>query len=481
MNAAHIIEAILLDPERLRAWLVLVAVDYAGGDTERYVMPLSIRSAVGLEDPEVLAPWAFSSGSEYICDATHDPNTWMAVYEAVTQEQTLVGEQGCLNGRVLLPAQSDPPGEAKVLAGEQSNTSVVFDERAILKLVRKVETGINPDSEMLEFLTTHATCFLAPPLFGVLTYDAPGGDASSRSTVALLQRFLPRSVDGWRYTQAHLKYVLAEVGAAKSGGSGVDAGNDSSASFRRDMRALGAVTAELHLALASQPEPASFRPEPITPADVDRWQAHLRQLVATVSQDLRGLPPNQRSSLQLTDPEIARLETTCLGWCEALRSLPRTGACKIRHHGDFHLGQVLKIDTGFAVIDFEGEPARSLEVRRAKTCPLKDVAGMLRSFSYAAQAPMMAPDRPSSAAADWLERWEWEIRTAFLDGYRSTAMPGKAVFLPGTWEECAGIIHVYEVDKVLYEIQYELRNRPNWLPIPLTGLRRLCRAVAAHA
>ena len=483
MNAVHTAEAIPLHSETPRAWLVLVDVDYAGGDAERYAMPLSIRAAAGLEAPEVLVPWTPSSGSEWICDATYDPDIWMAVYGTVAQEHVLVGEQGCLKGRALLPAKnewSEPPREAKVLSGEQSNTSVVFDERAILKLVRKIETGLNPDSEMLEFLTTHTTCLLAPPLLGVLTYEIAGGESSGGSTVALLQRFLPRTVDGWRYAQVHLEQRLAEFGAGKPGGSGGEAANDSSASFRRDMRALGAVTGELHLALASQQEPASFRPEPITAADVDRWQAHIRQLLVTVCRDLRELPSNQRSSLELTDAEMARLETTCLGWCEALRSLPRTGACKIRHHGDFHLGQVLKSGTGFAVIDFGGEPARSLEARRAKVCPLKDVAGMLRSFGYAAQAPMIAQHRPSGAAADWLEAWEEDIRTAFLEGYRSTAIPGKARFLPPTWEDCSRIIHVYEVDKVLYEIQYELRNRPDWLPIPLTGLRRLCRTVVAQ-
>jgi trehalose synthase-fused probable maltokinase len=484
MNAAHVTDAIALNPDRPRAWLVLATVDYAGGDAERYAMPLLIRSAIGLEDPEALAPWNTPSGSEWICDATHDQNMWMALFDTVAQEQTVVGEQGCLKGRALSQAQegsSGPPREAKVISGEQSNTSVVFDERAILKLVRKIEAGINPDSEMLEFLTTHTTGALAPPLLGLLTYEAGAAEASGRSTVALLQQFLPRTVDGWHYTQAHLKHLLAEFGAGKHGEWGAEAANDSIAAFREDMRTLGAVTGELHLALASQQEPASFRPEPITPADVDQWQAHIRQLLASVCRDLRGLLPSQRVSLQLTDAEIARLEATCPAWCDALRSLPRTGVCKIRHHGDFHLGQVLKSGSGFAVIDFEGEPARSLEARRAKVCPLKDVAGMLRSFGYAAQAPMMAQGRPSAEAADWLERWEGAIRTAFLDGYRSTAIPGKALFLPPTWEECARIIHVYEVDKVLYEIQYELRNRPDWLAIPLTGLRRLCRAMAAHA
>ncbi len=484
VNAAHIGEAILLNPGTPDRWLVLVNVDYHGGQVERYAMLLYIRAAAEGADPDALVPWPHASGSEWICDATHDPDTWRALYEAVTEERTLAGERGCLKGRALPAGQgawSRPPRQTKVLSGEQSNTSVVFDERVILKLLRKLETGVNPDSEMLEFLTAHTTSLLAPPLFGVLTYGQPTGDESGGSTVALLQRFLPSSVDGWRYTLTHLTQVLAERLAPRRQGRAVgEAVGDMSASFLQDMRALGIMTGELHLALASQNEPESFRPEPITPPDVDRWQAHMSELLATVCRDLRGLPPSRRSSLHVTDAEVTRLDTTCSEWFEALGSLSRTGACKIRHHGDFHLGQVLKTDAGFAVIDFEGEPARSLESRRAKVCPLKDVAGMLRSFGYAAQAPLIGQDPVSAAAADYLEAWERATCAAFLEGYRATAVPGKALFLPPTWEDCLGIIHVYEVDKVLYELEYELRNRPEWLPIPLTGLRRLCRGLPAR-
>lgn len=484
VNTAHIGEAILLSPGTPGRWLALVKVDYHGGQVERYAMLLCIRAAAGREDPDALVPWPHASGSEWICDATQDPDTWSALYEAVAEEQTLTGEQGCLKGRALPAGQgawSRPPRQTKILSGEQSNTSVVFDERVMLKLMRKLETGINPDSEMLEFLTTHTTCLLAPPLFGVLTYGPPAAEESGRCTIALLQRFLPRSVDGWRYTLAHLTQVLAEgPDPSQQGRALAEAVGDMSASFRQDMRALGVLTGELHLALASRNEPESFRPELITPADVDRWQAHMSQLLATVCRDLRGLPPSQRSSLYVTDAEVTQLETTCPEWFEALGSLPRTGACKIRHHGDFHLGQVLKTDAGFAVIDFEGEPARSLEVRRAKVCPLKDVAGMLRSFGYAARAPLMGQGPVSATAAGYLEEWERAICAAFLEGYRATAIPGKALFLPPTWEDCLRIIHAYEVDKVLYELEYELRNRPEWLPIPLTGLRRLCRGVPAR-
>ncbi|NJN36515.1 MAG: hypothetical protein HC794_04975 [Nitrospiraceae bacterium] len=173
------------------------------------------------------------------------------------------------------------------------------------------------------------------------------------------------------------------------------------------------------------------------------------------------------------------METCCWKRFDDLQILSRGRTEKIRHHGDYHLGQVLKTTDGFAVIDFEGEPARPLEERRAKVCPLKDVGGMLRSFNYATHAVLKQRREASSTDVALMTEWEGAVRASFLEGYRSVAKPGEAVFLPSTWEEALQVIRVYELDKALYELRYEMRNRPDWLPIPLRGIQRLIHEYAA--
>ena len=478
LAAAHVVDAIALSHGTDRRLLAFVDVEYRGGHPERYAMPLVIRSVIDPGDADALVEFPPSSSREWICDATHDANTWVSLYEDVAQSRELVGEAGCLRTRSIPQGERElsmPVREAKVLSGEQSNTSVVFDRRVILKLIRKVEAGINPDSEMLEFLTTQTVCSYVPSLLGLLTYENKIGDACKPATVAVLQRFVSDSVDGWSYTLTHLERLLGEGPAVVDRGHTLSqAVTDMSGPFLQDMRRLGAMTGELHLALSSQNEPEAFRPEPITAQDVEQWQGRMGQLLTAVCRDLRALPPNQLLAAGLTDEDVTGLETACPQWFGDLRLLSQTGASKIRHHGDYHLGQVLKTKESFVVIDFEGEPARSLEARRAKLCPLKDVGGMLRSFSYAAQVLLVRRRTASATDVGLMEEWERTTRAAFLEGYRATAQPGHVIFLPPNWEDALRIIHVYELEKVLYELGYEMRNRPDWLSVPLTGLRRLC-------
>jgi trehalose synthase-fused probable maltokinase len=205
----------------------------------------------------------------------------------------------------------------------------------------------------------------------------------------------------------------------------------------------------------------------------------MTQFLADVCRDLRGLSVEQRAMAGLSQDEADILEAACRNRFGDLGLLVKGPSVKIRHHGDYHLGQVLNTDEGFVVIDFEGEPARSLEERCAKGCPLKDVGGMLRSFNYATHAVLKQRREVTSTDVALMTEWEGALRVSFLDGYRSVAKPGEAVFLPATWEEALQIVRVYELDKALYELRYEMRNRPDWLPIPLRGIQRLIREYAA--
>ncbi len=465
-----------------RCLMAIASVEYRGGAKEEYAMLLTIRPRMGQGDDRAIVELTGTSADEWVCDGTGDSEIWMSLYEMVAQGRELAGQLGCLSGRAVPQGREElatPVREATVLSAEQSNTSVIFDRRMIVKLIRKLDAGIHPDSEVLEFLTTHTTCRDVPALLGLITYDSDVTEEMQPATVAVLQRFVPNIGDGWSYTLAHLGKLLDEGGKVV-----IDRGDNLSSLVAAisgpllvQFRRLGEITAGLHVALASRQEPEAFRPEPITLQDVDQWKVGMTKQLTEVCHDLQALQPEQQSAVGLMGDDVTGLETACRDRFDDLRFLAQGRAAKIRHHGDYHLGQVLKTTDGFVVIDFEGEPARPLEERRAKVCPLKDVGGMLRSFNYATHAALKQCPEVSSAAVELMREWEGAVRTSFLEGYGSVARPGEVVFLPGTWDEALQVIRVYELDKALYELRYEMRNRPEWLSIPLQGIRRLLQSV----
>lgn len=461
-----------------RQLLALIGVEYRGGAKERYVMPLTVRPRTGQHDAQALVELPESSTHEWVCDATGNVEIWMGLYDGVAQGRELAGQNGYLMGRTMTQGVEElvkAVRETKVLSAEQSNTSVIFDQRVMMKLIRKVDNGINPDSEVLEFLTTQTTCRDVPALLGVMTYDDGMVDNGEPATVAVVQRFVPNIGDGWSYTLAHLKILLDEGGEAvtERGDNLSKAVTEISGLFLGQIRRLGEITGRLHVALASRLEQDAFSPEPISACDIDRWKDGMTKHLTEVCQDLRAFRPAQPPAAGFTGDDVNKLETACRDRFGDLQLLAQGMVAKVRHHGDYHLGQVLKTIDSFVVIDFEGEPTKSIEERRAKVCPLKDVGGMLRSFNYAAQATLKQCQAASATDLGLMTEWEGAARASFLDGYRSIAKPGEAAFLPPTWEQTLRVIQVYELDKAFYEVRYEMRNRPHWLPIPLAGIRTL--------
>jgi len=481
---AHLSDTIELSAGAAPRLLAVLLVKYRGGDQERYMMPLVIRPKPERVDASAIVEMPGSSAHEWVCDGTRDEEIWKLLYERVAQGKELAGESGCMVSRTIPGSMKElagPVKAVKVLSGEQSNTSVVFDRRVIMKLIRKVEMGINPDSEVLEFLARKTLCRDVPPLLGLMTYDEPQAEEGIPGTVVVVQRFIPNIGDGWSYTLARLNELLEQGrGAVRDRGDNLSkAVGDISGAFLGEIHHLGAITGNLHLALSSKTEQEAFRPEPITEADVARWHTKMLHFLAEVCRELRALSADQRSAVGLAVDDMDRLEAACRYRFGDIRLLTKGKPAKTRHHGDYHLGQVLKTDDGFVVIDFEGEPARPLEERRAKVCPLKDVAGMLRSFNYAAQAALKQHQPVSIMDAAVMAEWERAGRAAFLDGYRSVARSGQAVFLPASWDHALRVLQVYELDKALYELRYEMRNRPDWLSLPLQGIRSLTQEHAA--
>jgi maltokinase len=319
--------------------------------------------------------------------------------------------------------------EARAIDTEQSNTSIVFDEELILKVFRRLEAGINPELELLRFLTEHGFENIAE-LFGWYAYAGRQMDA----TLGILQRFIPGARDGWEC-------------ALDTMGGDADA-------FISSVRRLGEVTGSMHSALGCDAHDANFCPE-------ETSAESLGLLTATVDEEIESVFLDLPEGVPELDPIRGRGEEVR----ERLRLLTNLGGTGrvIRAHGDFHLGQTLWAEGDWVILDFEGEPARSLPERRRKRSPLRDVAGILRSFSYAASAaPLLRGVEPP---ADW----EARAREQFLDGYRETVE--QSLVPSGTSMD--KLLSVFELEKAVYELRYELNNRPDWVRIPVAGIVRM--------
>ncbi len=443
-----------------RGILGLFEVRYADGEPETYSIPV------------LPAP-----GKAAIRDAMDDPECCRALIEHLRTHATLPARRGVFRftpTALLAEIVPDPPEAVSRVAAEQSNTSVVYDGRAVLKLFRKVERGANPDFEIADFLTRRTDFRGIPRLLGSVAYESPGEEPA---TLAVVQEFVPNHGDAWVATLGRLAdYFAAAQESLEAEGAGSDVFARTLADAdAEEARRLGALTGQLHLALASAAD-ATLAPEAVGAAEVVTWrealQAHLDRVMQTLASVHEALPPAVRDLAHRTLESAPRLR-------EGLGALDALGAgsvAKIRIHGDYHLGQVLKTDDGFAILDFEGEPARPLEERRAKRCALKDVAGMLRSFAYAAESGLAAATMDAPDARDrlspWAERWEQRVQGAFLEGYLAETWKRGAAFLPADRDRLEAALRAFVLDKTVYELQYELDHRPTWVRIPLEGLRR---------
>jgi maltokinase len=390
-------------------------------------------------------------GDELEVDALDDPAAARELVHAMRSGLTLHGVEGVIEFRPVegFAGLGRELADARSVGAEQSNTSIVFDDELILKVFRRLEPGINPELEMLRFLTEHGFSNVAA-LGGWYAYS--GGPLGA--TLGILQEFVLDGLDGWGL-------ALDELCTAPE-------------RFGGRLHRLGEVTGEMHTVLASDPNDPAFAPE--TPS-----VEALALLTATVDEEIERV----FLSLPEDDEQLAPIAGRGEEVREQLRMLAYAGSAgmAIRTHGDYHLGQTLWSGTApgrgsgapaalqgdWVILDFEGEPARSLTDRRRKRSPLRDVAGMLRSFAYVASAVELL--RGSKAP----EGWEETARTQFLEGYVATVDPA---LLPSGHGAIERLLAVYELEKAVYELQYELDNRPEWVGIPVAGIQRLIESAA---
>jgi maltose alpha-D-glucosyltransferase/alpha-amylase len=475
---------------------VLVQINYSEGAAEFYHLPLLVELSQAVAPEIKNQPYSFvatisTAQGEYVAhDAFSDPNFAKLLFRYIYETEQFATSSGAGKfsfGKVGNHLASPNVETVKLISTEQSNTSVVYNDSLILKCFRKLSAGKNPDFEIPYFLTAHTNFTHVPKLAGYIEYDR---DQSETFSMGVLQDFIHNIGDGYNYSLNQLRNFFQELEVALLNGTALNLNEEARTAqastlaqpYIQAISQLGAITAELHNALASAAakEDPAFEPEVIQTADIELWHTSILQLIDRVISTATNHLKNASASLRQQLETITKYKQDYLDVVGRLSVLEQAGVNKIRYHGDYHLGQVLKTEDSFVILDFEGEPARTLAERRAKYWPLKDVTGMLRSFSYAASTVLFEEQARLEAkvAASELEKWAvtWEqlARQSFLEGYMEVAHQNQgAKFLPDNPEVLQQAMDVFETEKAFYELLYEINNRPNWIAIPLTGLERI--------
>ncbi len=401
-----------------------------------------------------------------LADATADENFCRSVVEGIGQGTDIKTDRGVVRlaaTQMFTQLRGDPatPLNISLTAGQSSNTTVRVGEMFFLKFYRRLQPGINPELEIGRYLTEVVRFPNIVPVAGAAEYRNPDGRVV---TLALLQAFVMNQGDGWDYTVNYLVRFLEERR------TDVAMAEDAHGAYLELVKTLATRTAELHRALATPTGDEAFSPEPIHAEDVAGWIRNVREEAEKTLDMLRDQVGRLASAaVPEADLVLSRRSTLLERIATAVPTLPR--GLKTRHHGDYHLGQVLLKRNDFIIVDFEGEPARPLAERRIKHSALRDVAGMLRSFTYARRTAMQ---RCNVQSADdcgrWdalVEKWENDVRNTFISTYDSIARPAG---IYESLDDVLPLLRLFEVEKALYETRYELGNRPDWTPIPLRAL-----------
>ncbi|MGH9356770.1 MAG: putative maltokinase, partial [Terriglobia bacterium] len=458
------------------------------GQVQQYALPLIASEGFSPQGPsgaisvdvqqELEPPLAVT-----LSDALQNPGFAMFLVDLIQHERRIPGVAGELRaGRAGVLDRVEKHGdgslEPSLVDVEQSNSSIRYGNRLILKFFRRIEHGVNLDLEMGRFLTETAAFEHVPPAAGFIEYGITGGTSA---TLALLQGFVHNQGDAWRYALQILDNYLARATAAGPPPARLLAPSTLGLAEVPGLAAallgeaipfaelLGVRTAQLHQALASEQANRAgpdFAPEPFSAHYRETLSQSAVSLAREVLRILRNFPPP--AAVREAVQSLLASEEAIIARFEALRGLPLT-AMRTRVHGDYHLGQVLYTGSDFVIIDFEGEPERPLAERRQKRSPLSDVAGMLRSFDYASYSALREkPAETGNPLESWAALWASWVRAVFLRSYLRTA--GDACFIPQDGRELGALLDFHLLEKAVYELGYELKNRPEWVSIPIAGV-----------
>jgi maltokinase len=430
VSQTHVLDVVTLDDGPPAVAIAAVEARFPTGIHAIYQLLLGMRadgeswSADRLDDLD----------GQTVYDAFADPEAAAVIPRLFAEDATIDGENATVDfGWGEAFSRPRPDATVRAMGAEQSNTSVVLDDTLVLKLFRRLEAGENPELEMLRFLTARGFPNIAE-LAGWIAYSGELMEA----TLGVVQRFVAGGRDGW-------ELALEEIGTDPE-------------AFVARMGELGAVIGEMHTALASDSTDPAFAPE-------EPSQESTSLITATIDEQIERLFVDLPSDNPALEPIVNRGEEVRDRL--SLLSHIGSGGRLIRHHGDLHLGQTLLAggqESKWIILDFEGEPARPLLERRRKRSPLRDVAGMLRSFAYAASAAEIQRGHVAP------EGWEERTRDAFLAGYFGAV---DTSLLPPGESNARTLLTIFELEKAVYELRYELNNRPDWVRIPVAGIARL--------
>lgn len=501
MQRIKVTDTILLDRETDGALIALLEVSYTEGSPEAYLLPLAFAQGeqaaqlISEAAKGVIARVRVDEEEGVLYDAVYSEKFRSIVLRMIVGKRQVRGRHGEVSGRPgrqlrYILEHKAAPLSSQVLRAEQSNTSLLYDNRLFLKLYRRLEEGMNPDVEVSRFLTERAAFPSTPSFAGVIEYRRPGSDVM---VMGQLQGFVPNQGDGWTYTldavRQYFERVLSldtqfhEMPQMPSSPLDISAAalpqqlNDLIGGvYLEAAMLLGRRTAEMHRALASARGDPAFEPETFSFLYQRSMYQSMRNLSRRVfhmlQKNMKKLPEGVRDAAA----RVFENEQNILGQFRKILET-RFSTQKIRYHGDFHLGQVLYTGKDFIIIDFEGEPARALSERRLKHSPLRDVAGMIRSFHYAVYCALLTYEStwPEEVARlePWAEIWYRAVSGIYLNTYLFSL--DQVPFVPRERREFEVLLRCSLMEKAVYELGYELNNRPDWIIIPVRGIEHILK------
>ena len=498
IRSARITATFPIPLDSTAAYLTTVEVQYVGGTPESYLLPLAFapsereaelkQASASAVVTRVRTEEGTGATEGIVYDALYDPLFCRSLLSAIARRRRFKGDTGVViavpsKGLHKLSSGAEGSLEPSIVKREQSNTSVIYGDRLILKMFRRLQEGVNPDLEIGRFITEKTSFTHTPPFAGALELQMARGEPV---TIGLLQGLVANQGDAWRYALECLEGYFEEALARQTEAEKMALhegpllhlveteipvfAQEVMGSYLASAALLGQRTGELHNALASDAKDPAFAPEPFTAlyrrSLYQSMRALADQVLSLLGKNLKSLPDAIRPQAE----QVLELKREVFNRFRVILEKKIT-AMRIRCHGDYHLGQVLYTGKDFVIMDFEGEPARPVSERRIKRSPLRDVAGMLRSFNYAAISQLKRGSlRPEDIPnlEPWARFWNVWVSVAFLKAYLEATR--NAAFSPKSRDEFRTLLELYLLEKAIYELGYELNNRPDWVHVPMQGI-----------
>ncbi len=438
-----------------------------GSPPEVIIAVIRITFRKGGSEVYLVTHFAGSDSAKGIVDGVNSRAYISTILDAIYRGSDISLEKGRLHGMSenFHEFHERVDNSFHVIAGEQSNTSILIGNRWVYKSFRKLNSGENPDFSVASYLYRKCNFPFVPETLGKMTLET-GGESYD---AGILTRYIGNSRDGWEATLASIRNILSEFYSGESGKAMLLVEN-----LKDGMRKLAKTTAMMHNCLSLDSDDVNFQPEPVSERDVTVWSTEYDSLLEDMFEALHSFTENASENTLKTVEEVLGRQDYFHRFTGPLKKSITLGIYKTRIHGDFHLGQTLVSGDNYYVIDFEGEPMRPLSYRTGKFMPLKDAGGMVRSISYAVDTASSVSEELHMDTA-FNESLKESLVDAFVSAYYKSYAPGNP-YIPEDPASRRGLLEFFIAEKALYEVVYEIRNRPGYAWIPLRSMRNLIPA-----